>query len=123
MYAKHRAMFRKQGLDVQLKILTEPTQTVATLLAGDADFVAHARRRCCLAQVRRGPHQSRGRGCDPRSEEGELRLSSPLRGKAIAGARDLVGKTIAIDFPFTIAVLGVRKEPFSRRAASIGWRA
>ena len=40
IYAKHRGMFRKQGLDVQVEVLTDPSQTVATLLAGKVDFVA-----------------------------------------------------------------------------------
>ena len=40
MYAKHRAMFRKQGLDAELKVLADPSQTIATLLSGQAQFAA-----------------------------------------------------------------------------------
>ena len=40
MYAKHRAMFRKQGLDAELRVLADPSQTIATLLSGQAEFAA-----------------------------------------------------------------------------------
>ena len=38
MYAKHRGMFRKQGIDAKLKLVADPTQTTALLLSGEADF-------------------------------------------------------------------------------------
>ena len=40
MYAKHRGMFRKQGIDARLTILSDPSQTVAALLSGDVQFVS-----------------------------------------------------------------------------------
>ncbi len=40
MYAKHRGMFRKQGLDAKLTILADPAQIVAALLSGDVQFIA-----------------------------------------------------------------------------------
>ena len=39
MYAKHRGMFRKQGIDATLTILADPSQLVASLLSGDVQFV------------------------------------------------------------------------------------
>jgi ABC-type nitrate/sulfonate/bicarbonate transport system substrate-binding protein len=39
MYAKHRGMFRKQGIDATLMPLADPSQLVASLLSGDVQFV------------------------------------------------------------------------------------
>ena len=40
LYAKHRGMFRKQGVDAKLTILADPSQIAAALLSGDAQFMA-----------------------------------------------------------------------------------
>ena len=108
MYAKHRAMFRKQGLDVELKILTDPTQTVATLLAGDADFVATHVGAAASLKSRGAPIRvvAAGATYDPKKANSSL-IAAP--GRTITRARDLVGKTIAIDGPNTIADIGVLK--------------
>ena len=45
MYAKDRGFFRKQGIDVKIKVLTDPTQTAAAVLSGKAQFSAAQRRR------------------------------------------------------------------------------
>jgi NitT/TauT family transport system substrate-binding protein len=108
MYAKHRGMFRKQGIVAELKILTDPTQTVATLLAGDADFVSTHVGLVASLKSRSAPVKvvAAGATYDPKKANSSL-LAAP--GKAITRARDLVGKTIAIDGPNTIAHLGVLK--------------
>ncbi len=108
MYAKHRAMFRKQGIDADLEILSDPGQTVATLLAGDADFIStHVG---AVASLKSGSAPVKvvaaGATYDPRGPNTGL-VAGP--GKTITRARDLVGKTIAIDGPNTIAHLGVLK--------------
>jgi NitT/TauT family transport system substrate-binding protein len=38
MYAKDRGFFRQQGIDAEIKILADGTQTVPALLSGQADF-------------------------------------------------------------------------------------
>ena len=38
MYAKHRGFFERQGLDVEIKIVGDGTQTVPALLSGQAQF-------------------------------------------------------------------------------------
>ncbi len=108
MYAKHRGMFRKQGIAAKLEILTDPTQTVATLLAGDADFVSTHVGLAASLKSRGAPIKvvAAGATYDPKKPNGSL-VAAP--GKTITRARDLVGKTIAIDGQNTIAHLGVLK--------------
>ena len=40
MYAKHRGFFKKQGLDVRIEVLADPTQTPAALISGNVQFAA-----------------------------------------------------------------------------------
>jgi NitT/TauT family transport system substrate-binding protein len=108
IYALHRGMFRKQGLDVQVKVLTEPSQTVATLLAGDVDFVATHMGAAAKLKSDRAPVKvvAAGATYDPKKANSSL-LAAP--GRTITRARDLVGKTVALDGPFTIAEVGLLK--------------
>jgi NitT/TauT family transport system substrate-binding protein len=108
MYAKHRAMFRNQGIDAQLKLLTDPSQTVAALLSGEADFVATHVGAAASLKSRGAPIKvvAAGATYDPKKANSSL-VAAP--GRTITRARDLVGKTIAIDAPNTIAELGVLK--------------
>ena len=108
MYAKNRAMFRKQGIDAELRLLLDPSQTVAALLSGEADFIATHVGNAALLKSRDAPIKvvAAGATYDPKKPNSSL-VAAP--GKAITRARDLVGKTIAIDGPNTIAELGVLK--------------
>ena len=108
IYAKHRGMFRKQGLDVQVEVLTDPSQTVATLLAGKVDFVATHMGAAAKLKSDRAPVKivAAGATYDPKKANSSL-LAAP--GRTITRARDLVGKTIALDGPFTIGEVGVLK--------------
>jgi NitT/TauT family transport system substrate-binding protein len=108
MYAKHRGMFRKQGIDAELKLLADPSQTVSTLLSGQVQFAAThvglvAKLKSDGAPIR---VVAAGATYDPKRKPTSSLVAA--RGEAITRARDLVGKTIAIDFPNTIADLGVR---------------
>ena len=106
MYAKHRAMFRKQGIDARLTILSEPSQTVAALLSGDVQFASTHVGLVAALKSKGAPVKvvAAGATYDPKHPTSELVAA---RGKTFRSARDLVGKTIAIDGQSTIAHLGV----------------
>ena len=108
MYAKHRAMFSKQGIAATLKILADPSQIVAALLAGDVEFIATPAANVAVLKSKGAPVKvvAAGATYDPKAPNSGL---VSAKGKTIRGARDLVGKTIAIDFPNTIADLGVKE--------------
>jgi NitT/TauT family transport system substrate-binding protein len=109
MYAKHRAMFRKQGLDAELKVLADPSQTIATLLSGQAQFAATHVGLVAKLKSDGAPIKvvAAGATYDPKRKPTSSLVAA--RGKAITRARDFVGKTVAIDFPNTIADLGVKE--------------
>ena len=108
MYAKHRGMFRKQGIDARLTILSDPSQTVAALLSGDVQFVSTHVGAAAALKSKGAPVKvvAAGATYDPKHPTSELVSAT---GKTIMRARGLVGKTIALDFPNTIADLGVRE--------------
>ena len=109
MYAKHRAMFRKQGLDAELRVLADPSQTIATLLSGQAQFAATHVGLVAKLKSDGAPIKvvAAGATYDPKRKATSRLVAA--RGKAITRARDFVGKTIAIDFQNTIADLGVKE--------------
>jgi NitT/TauT family transport system substrate-binding protein len=109
MYAKHRAMFRKQGLDAELKVLADPSQTVGTLLSGQAQFAATHVGLVAKLKSDGAPIKvvAAGATYDPKKQATSSLVAA--RGKAITRARDFVGKTVAIDFPNTIADIGVKE--------------
>lgn len=108
MYAKHRGMFRKQGLAAELKILAEPSQTVGLLLSGQVQFAATHVGLAAKLKSDGAPIKvvAAGATYDPKGPTSSL-ISA--KGKTFTRARDLVGKTIALDFPNTIADLGVKE--------------
>ena len=108
MYAKHRGMFRKQGLDAELKIFSDPSQVLGSLLSGQVQFAATHVGLAAKLKSDGAPIKVVAAGAIYNPKKPTSNLVS-ARGKTIAGARDLVGKTIAIDFPNTIADLGVKE--------------
>ncbi len=108
MYAKHRAMFRKQGLDAELVLLSAPTQTVTALLSGQVQFAATHVGAAAKLRSDRAPIRVVAAGAiyDPRKPTAAL---VSARGKTITRPRDLVGRTVALDGPFTIADLAMRE--------------
>jgi NitT/TauT family transport system substrate-binding protein len=108
IYAKHRGMFRKQGLDVQIELFTNPGQTGAALLSGDVDFIATHLGQAAKFKSDRFPVKivAAGATYDPKKANSSL-VAAP--GRTLTRARDLVGKTIALDDAFTIAGVGTRK--------------
>jgi NitT/TauT family transport system substrate-binding protein len=106
MYAKHRGMFRKQGIDAQIRVFADPSQTVPALLSGDVQFVGTHVGGAASLKSRNAPVKVVAAGAihEPKAPTSAIVAA---RGKTIRSARDLVGKTIAMDFPNTIGHLGV----------------
>ncbi|MGH3084890.1 MAG: ABC transporter substrate-binding protein [Gaiellaceae bacterium] len=107
-YAKHRGMFRKQGLDADVKLFDSPAQTVPALLSGQVQFTATHIGAAAALTSQGAPVKivAAGATYDPKKPSSAL-IAAP--GRSITRARDLVGKTVAIDFPKTIADVGVRE--------------
>ena len=101
-YAKHRGMFRKQGIDAEM-VRADGILTVPAVLSGDVQFsgTSGAALPC---SSRKAPVKVVAAGALYEPEEPRPR-SSPARA-AIKRPRDLVGKTILIDGPNTIAEIG-----------------
>jgi NitT/TauT family transport system substrate-binding protein len=108
IYAKHRAMFRKQGIDATIVVLNDPSQIVAALLSGEVQFMATHAGAAASLKSRGAPVRVVAAGAMYEPKEATSALVS-ARGKTFRRARDLVGKTIAIDAPLTIADLGVKE--------------
>jgi NitT/TauT family transport system substrate-binding protein len=106
MYAKHRGMFRKQGIDAQIKVLADPSQTVTALLAGEVQFVGTHVGAAASLKSRDAPVKVVAAGAIHNPKKPTSWVVS-AKGRTITRARDLVGKTIAVDFPNTIGHLGV----------------
>ena len=109
MYAKDRGFFRKQGLNVKIKVLTDPTQTAAAVLRQCSVFGSQ-RRRPREHKVHDLPVRVVAGGAlfDPGADTKTSALVA-MPAKKITSARDLVGKRIAIDQENTIAHIGVLK--------------
>ena len=106
MFAKHRAMFRKQGIDATLQFLADINQTVPALLSGSADFIAMPAANLAVLKSKGAKVKAVAGGAmyDPKAPTSGLVAA---KGKTIQGARDLIGKTVAIDVLNTIAHIGV----------------
>ena len=106
MYAKHRGFFERQGLDVEIKIVADGTQTVPALLSGQAQFTAVPVPGLAALKANGGPVRAIAGGAvyEPGTRTTVL-VAAP--GEQIRRARDLVGKRIAIDFRNSIAHVGL----------------
>ena len=108
MYAHHRGMFRKQGIAADLEILADPSLIVAALLSGEVQFIATHVGAAASLKSRGAPVKVVAAGAMYDRKEPTSALVA-ARGKTISRPRDLVGKTVAIDAPATIADFGVRE--------------
>jgi NitT/TauT family transport system substrate-binding protein len=107
-YAKQRGFFTRQGLDVKVQIVSDPATIVPALLSGDAQFIGFNVGGAAVAKSRNLPIRLIAAGAMyQRSAPGTGLMAAP--GKRITRARDLVGKTIAIDRAGTIAHVGLLK--------------
>ncbi len=107
-YAKHRGMFRKQGIDAEMVPRTDPQVIVGALLSGDVQFAGTHAGAAALLKSRGAPIKVVAGGAlyEPKNPTSGL---VSAKGRSIKRPRDLVGKTIFIDGPNTIAEIGVLK--------------
>jgi ABC-type nitrate/sulfonate/bicarbonate transport system substrate-binding protein len=107
-YAKHRGMFTKQGIDAEMVPRNDPQLILAALLSGDAQFSGTHAGAAAALKARGAPIKVVAAGAlyDRTNPTSALVAA---KGKTIGRARDLVGKTILIDAPNTIAHIGVLK--------------
>jgi ABC-type nitrate/sulfonate/bicarbonate transport system substrate-binding protein len=107
-YAKEEGFFARQGLDAKILILSNPAQVAAALLSGGAQFAGAALSTAAILKSRNAPVRVVAAGALYRpSAPTTAVVAAP--GEKIASARDLVGKTVAIDAPNTIAHIGLLK--------------
>ena len=107
-FAKHRGMFTKQGIDAEMVPLTDPQVLLGALLSGNVQFSGTHAGAAALLKSRGAPIKIVASGAlyDPKNPSSALVAG---KGRSIKGPRDLVGKTILIDGPNTIAEIGVLK--------------
>jgi NitT/TauT family transport system substrate-binding protein len=105
MYAKHRGIFRKHGIDAQIKIVA-PAQTGPALASGEAQFAAMPAGTLAQQKSRGAPIKAIAGGALYRPKTATtVLLAAP--GSGIRTARDLVGKRVGLDSPFSIAHVGL----------------
>ena len=106
MYAKDQGFFRRQGIDAEIKILADGTQTVPALLSGQAQFTGLPP--SGLAQLKSNNA--------PVKAVAALAVYQPglpttgvfvAPGQRISRARDLVDKRINVDFQYSVAHIGL----------------
>ena len=108
LYAKHRGFFERQGIDARIVVLSDATQIVAALLSGDAQFSGFTTGGLAILKSRDAPVRLVAAGAlyRPKGQTTGL-VAAP--GKRIARARDLIGKGIAIDAPYTLGHIALLK--------------
>jgi NitT/TauT family transport system substrate-binding protein len=107
-YAQEKGFFRDQGLDVKITILADPTLYVPAVLSGDADFAPNSVGGLTLAKSRGVPVRLVASGVMYRGLAPTAALVA-RRGARIRGARDLVGKKVAIDAPNQLPHIAMRR--------------
>ena len=94
-YAQQRGFFRQQGIDAKLTYVLEPPQIVAAVLSGDAQFASFNTAGVAVLKSRGAPVKVIAAGAVYRRKAPTTALVA-ARGKKIKGARDLVGKVVAV---------------------------
>jgi ABC-type nitrate/sulfonate/bicarbonate transport system substrate-binding protein len=107
-YAKHRGMFTKQGIDAEMVPRNDPQLILGALLSGDVQFSGTHAIAAAALKSKGAPVKVVAAGAlyDPKNPTSALVAA---KGKTVKRPRDLVGKTILIDAPNTIAHIGVLK--------------
>ena len=107
-YAKHRGMFTKQGINAEMVPGNDPAVNTAALLSGNVQFGGAHAGAAALLKSRGAPIKVVAAGAlyEPKNPTSALVAA---KGTSIKRPRDLVGKTILIDAPNTIAHIGVLK--------------
>ncbi len=107
-YAKDRGFFRRHGLDVKLTILLDPTQLLPAVLSGDADFASASMGGLVIAKSQDVPVRLVASGLLYRPLAATTALVG-RKGVRIRGARDLLGKRVAIESPNQIPHVAIRQ--------------
>jgi NitT/TauT family transport system substrate-binding protein len=107
-YAKQEGFFRRQGLDVKITVIAEPTLIGAAVLSGDAQFGSVSVGALATLKTRSLPVRAVAAGSLHRPGAPTSALVA-ARGKKITRARDLVGKLIAIDTKNNLAHIALLK--------------
>lgn len=107
-YARHRGMLRKQGIDAEMVPGNDPQVNTAALLSGAVQFGGTHIGAAALLRSKGAPIRVVASGAlyEPKNPTSALVAG---KGRSIKRPRDLVGKTILIDGPNTIAHIGVLK--------------
>jgi NitT/TauT family transport system substrate-binding protein len=106
MYAKDRGFFRKQGIDAEIRVVADGTQTVAAVLSGEAQYAGIPSAALAVLKSKNAPVRAVAGGAiyEPKVATTVL-VAAP--GKRIRTARDLVGKRVGLDFLNSIAHIGL----------------
>jgi NitT/TauT family transport system substrate-binding protein len=106
MYAKHRGFFRKQGIDAEIRVVADGTQTVAAVLSGEAQYAGIPSAGLAVLKSKDAPVRAVAGGAmyEPKVATTGL-VAAP--GNRIRTARDLVGKRVGLDFLNSIAHIGL----------------
>lgn len=107
-YAKDRGMLSKQGIDAEMVPRNDPQVILPALLSGEVQFSGSHVGAAAALKSRGAPIKVVASGAlyDPKNPTSALVAA---KGKTIRRPRDLVGKTILVDSPNTIAHIGVLK--------------
>jgi len=108
-YAQQEGFFRRQGIDARTTVISDPPQIVAAVLSGDAQFASVSVGALALLKTRGAPVHVVAAGSLNRSATAPTSALVAARGKKFAGARDLVGKLIAIDVKNNLAHIALLK--------------
>ena len=107
-YAKERGFFRREGIDARITVINDPLQASAAVLSRTAAFSSFSVGGLALLKARGAPVRLVAGGALYQPHVPTTALVS-AKGKRFGRARDLVGKTIAIDAPSTPADIGLRR--------------
>jgi NitT/TauT family transport system substrate-binding protein len=105
MYAKHRGFFRQQGIDAEIKVVAA-TQGGPALLSGEAQFAAMPAGTLAQLKSRGAPFRPVAGAALYRPKTATTVLVAAPSAR-ITRARDLVGKRVGLDSPFSIAHVGL----------------
>jgi NitT/TauT family transport system substrate-binding protein len=98
-YAKERGFFSREGIDARITPISEPQQAPAAVLSGTAAFSSFSVANLTVLKSHGAPVRVVAAGALYRPEAPTTALVS-AKGKRFRRARDLVGKTIAVDAPY-----------------------
>lgn len=107
-YAKDRGFFRRQGIDARITVISDPMQAQAGVVSGTAQFSSFATALLAVNKSRGFPLRLVAAGALYKRKAPTTAIVA-ARGKRLTRARDLVGKTIALDAPNSPAYVGLAK--------------